>query len=253
MSDGARVLSVNVAAPMRNDIKAVGFTGIDKRPTDASVMVRAPGPRGQGSGSGLDGDRVFDSVHHQGDDRAVCVYAREDLDFWEGELGRPLAYGAFGENLTTTGIDVTGALLGERWRVGKALVLEVTQPRNPCTTFHNWMGGHGWLKRFTDHAVSGCFLRVLESGHVRAGDPISVISRPSHDVTVGLAFRALTRQRELQARLAAVEGLTSDIADETVSSWAARLPGLRQMLAARRSASCMDGDSDYAAPAADLP
>lgn len=253
MSDEGRVLSVNIAMPMRNHIKAVGFTGIDKRPTDAGVMVRAPGPRGQGPGSGLDGDRVFDSVHHQGDDRAVCVYAREDLDFWATELGRPLPSGAFGENLTTAGIDVTGALLGERWRIGQALVLEVTQPRNPCTTFHNWMGGHGWLKRFTNHAVSGCFLRVIEPGHVRAGDAISVVSRPSHDVTVGLAFRALTRQRELQTRLAAVEGLTSDIADETVSSWAARLPGLRQMLEERRAVSCMDRADDNGTQVADGP
>lgn len=253
MGDEGRVLSVNIAVPMRNDIKAVGFTGIDKRPTDARVMVRAPGPRAQGSGSGLEGDRVFDSVHHQGDDRAVCVYAREDLDFWETELGRPLVNGGFGENLTTTGIDVTGALLGERWRVGEALVLEVTQPRNPCVTFHNWMGGHGWLKRFTDHAVSGCFLRVIEGGNVRVGDTISVVSRPSHDVTVGLAFRALTRQRELQVRLAAVEGLTSDIADETVSSWAARLSGLRQMLEERPPPRTDMAHNDGVPQAADLP
>ncbi|MGH9086767.1 MAG: MOSC domain-containing protein [Acidimicrobiales bacterium] len=235
MSDEGHVLSVNVAVPMRNDIKAVGFTGIDKRPTDASVMVRAPGPRGQGPGSGLEGDQVFDSVHHQGDHRAVCVYAREDLDLWEAELGRPLPSGAFGENLTTAGIDVTGVLLGERWRVGEVLVLEVTQPRNPCVTFHNWMGGRGWLKRFTTRAVSGCFLRVVEPGEVRAGDVISVVSRPSHDVTVGLAFRALTRQRELQMRLVAVDNLTDDIADEAVSSWSARLPGLHQMLEECRS------------------
>lgn len=231
------MLSVNIAVPLRSDLKEVGYTGIDKRPTDAAVMVRAPGPRGQGSGSGLAGDRVFDPVHHQGDDRAVCVYAREDLEHWEAELGRPLGNGAFGENLTTTGIDVTNALLGERWRVGATLVLEVTQPRNPCLTFHKWMGGDGWLKRFTSRAASGCFLRVLEPGTVRAGDPIRVISRPSHDVTVGLAFRALTRQRELQVRLAAVDNLTPDITDEGVISWPARLPELRQVLEARRAAS----------------
>lgn len=236
MSLEGRVLSVNVAVPMRSDLKEVGYTGIDKRPTDAAVMVRAPGPRGQGSGSGLDGDRVFDPVHHQGDDRAVCVYAREDLDYWEAELGRPLGNGAFGENLTTVGIDVTNALLGERWRVGEALVLEIAQPRNPCVTFHRWMGERGWLKRFTSHAASGCFARVIEPGTVRAGDPISVVSRPRHEVTVGLAFRALTRERELQVHLADVDGLSPDITDESVSSWSARLPQLRQTLAARRAA-----------------
>lgn len=229
------VLSVNIGIPMPSNAKGFGFTGIDKRPTKESVMVRAPGPRGQGSGSGLDGDRVFDAVHHQGNDRAVCVYAREDLDYWENELGRPLPNGVFGENLTTSGIDVTGALLGERWRIGKTLFLEIAQPRNPCVTFNNWMPERAWIKRFTIHAASGCFLRVLESGEVRVGDEIRVVSRPNHDVTVGLAFRALTRERDLQTRLAAVDNLTTDITDESVSNWAARLPGLREMLKSARA------------------
>ena len=233
----AFVLSVNVGIPMPSRAKGFGFTGIDKRPTTEPVMVTAPGPRGQGTGSGLAGDHVYDEVHHQGDDRAVCVYAREDLDYWEKQLGRPLPNGVFGENLTTTGVDVTEALLGERWRVGDTLLLEIAQPRNPCVTFNNWMPERAWIKQFTIHASSGCFLRVLKPGPVQVGDEITVVSRPSHDVTVGLAFRALTRERDLQTRLAAVDGLTPDITDEGISSWAARLPGLRELLQRAREES----------------
>ena len=229
-----KLLSVNIGVPMPSSAKGYGFTGIDKRPTADPVAVRAPGPRGQGSGSGLAGDQVFDATHHQGNDRAVCVYAREDLDTWASELGRVLPDGAFGENFTTVGIDVTGALLGERWGVGEQVVLEVAQPRNPCVTFNNWMPEKGWLKRFTIRAVPGAFFRVITPGEVRAGDAITVLSRPTHDVTVGLAFRALTRERDLQPRLAAVENLSADITDEGVSNWAGRVPGLLELLKTAR-------------------
>ena len=222
------ILSVNIALVMRSDWKDFGFTGIDKRPVKDSILVRAPGPRGQGSGSGLEGDWVFDTSYHQGDDRAVYVYAREDLDYWEGELGRLLPNGVFGENLTTYGVDIENALLGERWRIGRDLLLEVVQPRRPCVTFHNWMPERTWIKRFRLHGVSGLFLRVIEPGELRVGDEIRVVSRPDHDVTTGLAFRALTREPSLQTKFARVENLSTDITE--VNGWVARLPGLGDLL-----------------------
>src|SRR5687767_9822102 len=181
------LLSVNLAVPRPGP---GGVTGIDKRPTDGRVRVRAPGARGSGL-TGLVGDRVFAVDVHGGDDQAVYAYAREDLDAWEIELGRRLGNGGFGENLTTAGLDVTGALIGERWRVGDTVVLEVSRPRIPCSTFAGWMEEHGWIKRFTARAVPGTYLRVVTEGEIRAGDPITVVSRPDHDVTVGLTFRAL--------------------------------------------------------------
>jgi MOSC domain-containing protein YiiM len=105
-----RVLTVNVGRPRPNPWKPVEQTGIDKRPVEGPVMVRVPGPKGTGD-VGLAGDRVFDVTHHGGTDQAVYAYAREDLDFWAAEIGRPLDNGAFGENLTTTGVDVSGARL----------------------------------------------------------------------------------------------------------------------------------------------
>lgn len=112
--------------------------GIDKRPVSVPVLVTAPGPMGDGS-VGLAGDRVYDVDHHGGTDQAVYAYAREDLDSWESILGRPLVNGSFGENLTTAGIDVNEALIGERWKVGDEVVLEVTRPRIPCSTFQGWL------------------------------------------------------------------------------------------------------------------
>jgi MOSC domain-containing protein YiiM len=197
----AKLLSVNLAVTRPNPAKQVGITGIDKRPFDGPVLVRAPGPKGTGLGSGLVGDRTCDMENHGGDDQAVYAYAREDLDLWETELGRTLPGGVFGENLTTSDVDVSGALIGERWRVGAEVVLEVAIPRIPCGTFAHWMDEPSWAKRFTMLARPGAYLRVVVPGEVRAGDPITVVSRPEHDVTIGLTFRALTREAELLHRL----------------------------------------------------
>ncbi|MFE6686674.1 MOSC domain-containing protein [Streptomyces sp. NPDC057743] len=197
----AKLLTVNTgrATPSAHT-NAEGGTGIDKRPVDGPVAVAAPGPKGVG-GSGLAGDAVVDRRHHGGDDQAVYAYAREDLDDWQRELGRELANGAFGENLTTTGIDITGARIGERWRVGPEVLLEITSPRIPCRTFQGWLDERGWIKRFTQAAVPGAYLRVLEAGEIRAGDPVRVEHRPDHDITIALMFRALTTQRDLLPRL----------------------------------------------------
>ena len=137
----ANVLAVNVAHSRPNpDERRSLLTGIDKRPTDGPIAVRAPGPMHGGAGSGLVGDFIGDSQVHGGDDQAVYAYAREDLDVWQRELARDLGNGMFGENITTEGLDVTGARIGERWQVGSdGLVLEVSRPRVPCRTFASWL------------------------------------------------------------------------------------------------------------------
>ncbi|HET8680854.1 MAG TPA: MOSC domain-containing protein [Micromonosporaceae bacterium] len=205
------LISVNLAVPRPNPAKTVGVTGIDKQPAEGPVQVRAPGPKRTGLGSGLVGDRLFDTAHHGGDDQAVYAYAREDLDAWQAELGRTLPGGVFGENLTTAGVDVTGALIGERWRIGEHVVLEVAIPRIPCGTFAHWMAEQGWIKRFTQRAQPGAYLRVVVPGEIRAGDPVSVIDRPDHDVTIGVTFRALTREPELLPRLRQADALPTQV------------------------------------------
>lgn len=205
-----KLLSVNVGKPQPNPWKKLSATGIDKRRVDGPVAVSAPGPKGTGA-VGLAGDRVYDVRNHGGADQAVYAYAREDLDGWESELGRPLAGGVFGENLTTLGLDVNGALIGERWRIGADVVLEVSCPRIPCATFQGWLEQGGWIKQFTRAAVPGAYLRVIEPGDIRAGDPVEIVHRPAHDVTVALTFRAMTLEPDLLPRLSAAEALPEEI------------------------------------------
>lgn len=193
-----QVGSVNIGTPRQVRAKA-GLTGIDKRPVPGPVLVSTPGP----GVSGLAGDAICDVPNHGGPDQAVYAFAREDLDWWESRLSRSLSSGTFGENITTLGLDVTGARLGERWKVGSDLVLTVTAPRIPCATFAVWVSQKGWLKAFTERARPGAYLRVLNPGQVQVGDRVEVVYRPDHDVDIGLTFRALTRERELLPRLLA--------------------------------------------------
>ncbi|GAA3780385.1 MOSC domain-containing protein [Micromonospora maritima] len=204
-----KVLSVNVGRPRPNPWKGIGATGIDKRPVDGPVPVTVPDRKGTGQ-VGLAGDRAYDVAHHGGPDQAVYAYAREGLDRWEAELGRALPSGAFGENLTTSGVDVDGALIGERWRIGADLVLEVSCPRIPCGTFQGWLGEHGWIRRFTHAVRPGAYLRVVTPGSVRAGDPVEVVRRPDHDVTVAVVFRATTLEPELLPRLLVADALPGE-------------------------------------------
>ena len=210
-----RLLSVNIGVPRGNPWKPVKLTGIDKRPVPGPVLVTAPGPKGTGA-VGLEGDRVYDVANHGGPDQAVYAYAREDLDGWQAELGLPLPSGSFGENLTTAGIDVNGALIGERWRVGRNLLLEVSCPRIPCGTFQGWLGRSGWIRQFTEAARPGAYLRVIEPGRISPGDPVTIERRPAHDVTCALTFRALTTEPDLLPRLIGVDAMPEDITELAV-------------------------------------
>jgi MOSC domain-containing protein YiiM len=206
-----RVLSVNVAVPERSTAKNVGITGINKRPVDHPVSVRDPGPKTTGLHSGVVGDQIFDVAHHGGDDQAVYAYAREDYDWWQQELGRDLPGGLFGENLTTENVDVNGAVIGERWRIGADVVLAPTFGRIPCATFQAKMAEPRWIKRFTEESRPGTYLRVVEPGEIKAGDTIEVAHRPAHGVTIAHAFRAYTTDASLLPDLLAAEELPADI------------------------------------------
>lgn len=188
------------------------MTGIDKRPVSGPVMVTAPSPDEAG-GVGLAGDRVGDAKLHGGPDQALYAYAREDLDMWAAELAVPLDDGAFGENLTTEGVDVNGALIGERWRVGREVILEVSRPRTPCGTFQGWLAQEQWVKRFTIAAMPGAYLRVIAPGEIRAGDQVTIEHRPGHDVTIAVTFRAMTNEPDLLPRLLAADALPQEIRD----------------------------------------
>ncbi|MFI2642821.1 MOSC domain-containing protein [Streptomyces sp. NPDC018610] len=186
----AVLATLNLAVERRGPWTNVGRSGIDKRPVDHRVMARH---------WGLEGDLIADKRVHGGPDKAVYAFAREDAAFWEEELGRECAPGNFGENFSTLGVDITGAEVGEQWAVGDA-VFEVIRARKPCRVFAGFWDVPDLVKRFIAHGAPGAYLRVLKEGTVGAGDPVEIIERPGHGVTIGYMLRALTTEPHLMPR-----------------------------------------------------
>jgi MOSC domain-containing protein YiiM len=173
----ARLLAVNVVHEILRGPSRL--TAIDKRPVDAAVAVGE---------LGLTGDTQCDTRHHGGTDKALYAYAYEDAAFWATRLGRVITPGLFGENLTTAGVDITAAQIGERWRIGPdaaGIVVEVRMPRTPCANLSARMGIPRFHHRFAAAGRAGAYLKVITTGSVRAGDAITVHSRPGHGVTIG--------------------------------------------------------------------
>ena len=193
----ARIVSVNTGGICDLVIGGKpGKSAIDKRPVRERLWVGS---------LGLAGDDHADSEHHGGTEQAVYAYAREDLDWWTEQLARELRNGEFGENVTTAGLDITTALIGETWRMGSAVV-QVTSPRIPCGTFQSWTGEQHWVKRFAAAGRPGAYLRVLTEGAIAAGDDVEVLGRPDQRVTVAEAMRAFYGDPELMRVLLTVPG-----------------------------------------------
>jgi MOSC domain-containing protein YiiM len=201
-SQDPHLLSVNVGRPKDVDTgQRVVSTAIWKRPVAGRVAVR---------GVNLAGDAQADLTVHGGPDKAVYAYAIEETRDWEAETGRELGAGAFGENLTTVGVDVSGAVIGERWRVGSTL-LEVVQPRFPCFKLGIRLDDPLWVRRFARSSRPGAYLRIVEEGELGAGDPVEVdlAGRPAHGVTSRLVFDAILVDHSLAPRAREAELIPS--------------------------------------------
>ena len=192
------VVSVNVGTPREVGYRGNGVrTAIWKDPVAGRVRV---------AGDKVEGDEQGNPEVHGGPDKAVYAYAAEDYEWWSSELGRELGPGSFGENLTLRGIDVSNALVGERWRVGGTL-LEVTQPRTPCFKLGIRMGSQRFPARFAAAGRPGAYLRILVEGEVGAGDPAEVVHRPGHDLSVAEVSRIYHHDHAGAARLLQVPEL----------------------------------------------
>ena len=193
-SSSAKVLSLNVVHAVIPDVGgSVGITSIDKRSVSDSRQVTT---------AGVAGDQRSDIPSHGMPEQAVYAYAREDYEWWEVELDKEIPAGKFGENLTTVGIDVTNAVIGQTWRIGSTL-LQVTGPRIPCGTFARFMEEDKWVKRFMDEGMPGTYFQVLEAGEISAGDEIKIESTPEHGVTVSDVYQLVAGDRDAD-RLARV-------------------------------------------------
>jgi MOSC domain-containing protein YiiM len=195
------VLSVNVGPVAEFRAGRARRSAIVKAPVDGRVAVR---------GVNLAGDDQADRRVHGGPDQAVYAYAQESYAWWEGELGRELAPGTFGENLTLAGIDVDGAHIGDRWRIGSVL-LGVTAPRIPCLKLQTRMGEPKFIKRFAAARRPGAYLRIVEEGKLGAGDAVEMVHRPTHGVTLARMNEILLFEHDARAELlAAGEDLNVD-------------------------------------------
>jgi MOSC domain-containing protein YiiM len=199
-----RLLAVNVSRPRQIGVRRGRpvMSGIVKAPVEGRVRA---------AGEQVEGDEQADRRVHGGPDKAVYAYASEDTAWWGEQLGRELPPGMFGENLTTEGIDVSGALVGERWRIGE-LELEVCQPRLPCYKLGLKFEDPLMLKRFAKAERPGAYLRILTPGEIGAGDAIELVSRPEHDVSVRLVSNALLLDETLLGRAAAAPQLPAELA-----------------------------------------
>lgn len=195
----AHVVSVNVGgpAPLNTGTRVVP-SAIVKPPISGPVAVR---------GVNLAGDEQADKVHHGGPDQAVYAYAGEDTAWWSAQLGRPLGPGVFGENLTLAEVDVSGARIGERWRVGTA-ELRVAGPRVPCFKLGTIMGDQRFLRAFLRAGRPGAYLAIAAEGELEAGDAVEIVHRPEHEVSVALVIGALLLDR---SRLGELEPARHDM------------------------------------------
>lgn len=191
----AHLESVNVAGDgdviVIREARRKAGSGIGKRPVGHRVAT---------GDDQLIGDNICNRKHHGGPDQAVYAYASEDASWWAGELSRQVSAGAFGENLTTVGLDVTGAVIGERWAIGSA-VFEVSVPRIPCTVFQAFWNVPNLIKRFTAAGRPGAYLRIWRPGEIGSSDTVEIVHRPAHGVSIGETFRALTGDHSLAGRL----------------------------------------------------
>jgi MOSC domain-containing protein YiiM len=184
----ASIASVNVGSRKMVTHHGRTFeTGIYKYPVGHPVAVR---------GVNLEGDDQADRVNHGGVDRAIYAYALEDYAWWSAQLQRQLEPGEFGENLTLRGIDANAALVGERWRIGAEVELEVSIPRVPCFKLAAKMDDPRFAKQFAAALRPGPYLRIWREGTLQAGDSIVVTHRPNHGIRIADVARIYLFDRD---------------------------------------------------------
>jgi MOSC domain-containing protein YiiM len=198
----ARVISINITSVVHQGewTGSEGRTGIDKRSVAGPVEFK---------NNGVVGDRIIDTNVHGGYDQAVYAYALEDAQWWEKEIGEEIPAGRFGENLTTQGIDVNAALVGEQWKIG-SVILEVSQPRIPCRVFAGFWKRATLIKDFTQAGRPGTYLRIIQEGMAQAGDSIEVIYKPDHSISIKDLFSAKSGERSKINEIKVVPQLSTE-------------------------------------------
>lgn len=199
------LMSVNVGRGRQIAISRRG------RPVISAIGKSAVAGRLAVRGVNLAGDEQADRRVHGGPDKAIYAYASEDTAWWASVLGHELRPGAFGENLTTLGVEVSGAVIGERWRIGSS-ELEVCQPRQPCYKLGIAFDDPGMVRRFAQAGRPGAYLRIVQEGELGAGDEVEIIWRPDHGITIASVSRAIISGEGAPAIAAGASALPPDLA-----------------------------------------
>lgn len=198
----ASVVSVNIALPavLMHGGKEV-LSGINKLPADRPILLAR---------SGIPGDGQADLVHHGGPDKAVCVYDHSRYAYFAQLMDRELVFGAFGENVTTSGAAEDTVSIGDIYRLGRALV-QISQPRQPCFKLAARYGWKELPQQFQQTGYTGYYFRVLEEGELSPGDSMELVERPKEHITVMEANRIMYQEKdhaEQTKRLLEVEALS---------------------------------------------
>ena len=186
---GAHLVSVQVGRVRQ--LGTAGAANLMDRPWSSGIFKETVTGRRRATPLGLEGDEQADKVDHGGPDKALLAYSAENLASWRDVLGE-VPPGGFGENLTISGYDETTVCIGDRFRVGDALV-ECTQPRQPCWKLDRRWRQRDLSARVVENGRSGWYLRVVEPGEVGAGDPVERVDQPNPDWSVARAARIMHR------------------------------------------------------------
>jgi MOSC domain-containing protein YiiM len=180
------ILSVNVGQPREVHLQGgVVLTSIFKTPVEGRLAVRK---------HNIEGDRQTDLRVHGGPNKAVYAYPSEHYPYWKTELpDAQLAWGAFGENLTLSGLTEIDAQIGDKYQVGSS-VLEVTQPRMPCFKLNLRFQRSDMVKRFWRSGHSGIYFAIREEGELAAGDELHLVHRQTDSISIADVVRLYKRE-----------------------------------------------------------
>jgi MOSC domain-containing protein YiiM len=208
--------SLNIGRPVKETFFGKEITtGICKKSVAGPVCLRT---------TGFEGDGVGDLKHHGGPDKAVCVYSTDHYTYWEKTLGTILPPAPFGENFSVSNLDEAAVCIGDIFQAGIAVV-QISQPRQPCSTLAARFGRNDMVKLVVDSGMTGFYFRVLEEGVVESGNALILREKDRHGITVSFANRIYHHDRGNR------EGIAKVLAVEALSgSWRESFLKLREAL-----------------------
>lgn len=201
-----------------------GAAGSPEQPWTSAIRKEPVDGQLWAGHEGLSGDHQYDRKHHGGPERALLMYSADHYPRWRSEWGRKdVGPGAFGENLTVSGLTEDTACLGDIYRIGEVRI-EVSSPRTPCVNLARRHGLPDLVKTIVQNHRSGWYLRVLQEGWLEAGMDVTLADRPYPQWTIrrGATVRRMRKDVREEAKLLAECAALQD-------EWRATLRGIASL------------------------